>query len=338
MKVITIAGGGVAGLATGLALRRRGVPVTVLEAGTYPRHRVCGEFLCGAGGEVLSALGLEALHREGPRHRQTGWYVNGQRALQADLPQAALGISRHRLDRVLAEAFIAAGGELQTQARVDTDFGGAGQVRATGRRLARSSNWLGLKLHVRGLSLREDLEIHLGDGGYVGLSGVEGGAVNCCGLFRKRTWSGERGTGLMLAYLRGCGMDGLARRVALAEPDADTVVGVSHFAFGQAADSKVALGDALTVIPPFTGNGMSMALEAAWQAAPVLEEFSRGKDAWNTTRTRLRHELRRGFNRRVRWARGTQSLLLAPGARAILGRWARTGGFPFQTLFRLTHS
>ncbi|HZI32692.1 MAG TPA: NAD(P)-binding protein, partial [Candidatus Binatia bacterium] len=48
-KSITIVGGGLAGLTLGIGLRRRDVPVTILEAGEYPRHRVCGEFISGRG-------------------------------------------------------------------------------------------------------------------------------------------------------------------------------------------------------------------------------------------------------------------------------------------------
>ena len=44
---IEIVGGGLAGLSLGVALRREGVPVTLFEAGDYPRHRVCGEFIAG---------------------------------------------------------------------------------------------------------------------------------------------------------------------------------------------------------------------------------------------------------------------------------------------------
>ena len=36
---VEIIGGGLAGLALGLALQRRGVPVMVFEAHDYPRHR-----------------------------------------------------------------------------------------------------------------------------------------------------------------------------------------------------------------------------------------------------------------------------------------------------------
>ncbi|MGF1484956.1 MAG: NAD(P)/FAD-dependent oxidoreductase [Opitutales bacterium] len=338
MKTVTIAGGGVAGLALGVALRQRQVPVTVLEAGTYPRHRVCGEFLCGRGAQLLEALGLGSLESEAVRHRQTGWYVKGRNVLAGTLPKTALGISRHTMDVRLAEHFQALGGELCTQARAPRDFGGEGQVRATGRQIDRASDWLGLKLHVHALATRENLEVHLGAGGYVGVSAVEAGAVNVCGLFRKRDAMDGRGVALMLGYLRACGLDALARRIEQAEPEAASVVGISHFSFGQAQEPQAAVGDALTVIPPFTGNGMSMALEAAWQAAPVLEAYARRRTTWPESQLRLRRVLGRNFRRRVRWARGTQTMLLLPWTRTGLSLCARGGVFPFQTLFRLTHS
>jgi 2-polyprenyl-6-methoxyphenol hydroxylase-like FAD-dependent oxidoreductase len=55
-KPITIVGGGLAGLALGIGLRQRGVPVSLWEAGHYPRHRVSGEFICGRGQETLARL------------------------------------------------------------------------------------------------------------------------------------------------------------------------------------------------------------------------------------------------------------------------------------------
>src|ERR1700682_1779587 len=57
-KPITIIRGGLAGLTLGIGLRRLKIPVTIWEAGHYPRHRVCGEFISGRGQEVLRRLGL----------------------------------------------------------------------------------------------------------------------------------------------------------------------------------------------------------------------------------------------------------------------------------------
>ena len=64
MKPITIIGGGLAGVSLGIILRQRDVPTTLIEAGRYPRHRVCGEFISGAGGDVLRTLGLDELMRD----------------------------------------------------------------------------------------------------------------------------------------------------------------------------------------------------------------------------------------------------------------------------------
>jgi 2-polyprenyl-6-methoxyphenol hydroxylase-like FAD-dependent oxidoreductase len=57
-RPITIVGGGLAGLTLGIGLRQRDVPVTLYEAGHYPRHRVCGEFISGRGQQSLVRLGL----------------------------------------------------------------------------------------------------------------------------------------------------------------------------------------------------------------------------------------------------------------------------------------
>src|SRR5262249_29714111 len=58
LKPITIIGGGLAGLTLGIGLRRQGIPATIWEAGHYPRHRVCGEFISGDGQDSLKRLGL----------------------------------------------------------------------------------------------------------------------------------------------------------------------------------------------------------------------------------------------------------------------------------------
>ena len=49
MKTVHIVGGGLAGLTLGLRLRQLDVPVELYEAGSYPRHRVCGNTSAVAG-------------------------------------------------------------------------------------------------------------------------------------------------------------------------------------------------------------------------------------------------------------------------------------------------
>ena len=80
LKPITIVGGGLAGLTLGIGLRQQGIPVTVWEAGHYPRHRVCGEFISGRGQDVLARLGLlESFSQAGAVCARTAAFYLGRR-------------------------------------------------------------------------------------------------------------------------------------------------------------------------------------------------------------------------------------------------------------------
>src|SRR5882762_9572542 len=103
MKPITIIGGGLAGLTLGIALRRNGVPVTVIEAGHYPRHRVCGEFISGNGKEVLRTLDLEPdLRDKFYAAQDIAFFTAANIVAQRDLPRTAWCISRFVLDAALS--------------------------------------------------------------------------------------------------------------------------------------------------------------------------------------------------------------------------------------------
>src|SRR4051794_36845356 len=130
-KSITIVGGGLAGLTLGIALRRREVPVSVREAGHYPRHRVCGEFISGQGPAILQRLGLDArLEHAGAFPVRTAAFISGTtRSPVRSLPSPALGISRYVLDALLADEFRRLGGDLQENSRWDS-AAGEGVVRA----------------------------------------------------------------------------------------------------------------------------------------------------------------------------------------------------------------
>ena len=119
VKPITIVGGGLAGLTLGIGLRQRGIPVTVWEAGHYPRHRVCGEFISGRGNDVLARLGLlDSFFEAGAVLGSTVVFYLGRFGSPVrPLSTPALCLSRFAMDALLARHFRQAGGELREDAR-----------------------------------------------------------------------------------------------------------------------------------------------------------------------------------------------------------------------------
>lgn len=335
MKTITIAGGGLAGLGLALGLRRRGVPVALHEAGGYPRHRVCGEFISGVSEMTLVELGLLEALADARRQHHGRWFRAGCRLLDFEMPQAALSISRHRLDVRLRDALIASGGEVHEQSRLSREPR-EGQVWAAGR-LPRPGQWIGLKMHYHGLPLEADLEMHLGGNGYAGLARVEDDRVNLCGLFRIDPSLKGRGPELLDRHLAAGGHSALLERLRGATPDPESFTGTGGFSLGwQYADpAGCPLGDAAALIPPFTGNGMTMAFESAALALDPLTRWSRGEIDWRKTTGEIATASRVRFSRRLAWSHRFHRILLHPLGAPALGLLGRCGPLPFRAALTL---
>lgn len=342
-RPIEIVGGGLSGLSLGLALRRAGVPVTLHEAGAYPRHRVCGEFISGLDPDTRRTLRLDPFLGDVRYHQEVAWFRDGASFHRHTLPAPALAVSRHALDERLASAFVAAGGELRTHSRVLPDTAPPGRVYAQGRRASSDSNWLGLKVHARGLGLAAPLELHLGNQAYVGLCAVDHDTVNVCGLFRRRPGLElDRSTALP-TYLRASGLVDLADRLGSVELDPDSHCAVSALAFGPSPNSgfangeKLALGDAHAFVPPFTGNGMAMAFQSAALALDPLLKWARHESDWSAAVAAVREKLRARFRLRLAGSAFLHRALLQPAVQAAFRATARAGLIPFATLYQVTH-
>ncbi len=323
-KPITIIGGGLAGLTLGIGLRRRGVPVTVWEAGRYPRHRVCGEFISGRGQAALTRLGLrERIMDAGAiPARTTVFFSTRSESPVRELAEPAWSLSRYALDELLAKEFRAAGGELKENERWRGEEFCEGMVRASGRRMQPVVNgwrWFGLKVHARNVPLTADLEMHLWPGGYMGMSRLQNGEVNICGLFRRP--AGADAPGDWKRMMRGAPGTHRYRRLEFAMFDEESFCSVAGLSLEpqRAAKSKeCCVGDTITMIPPVTGNGMSMAFESAELATEPLADYSAGKISWDAARRTIAQMCDQAFARRLAWAAWLQRLMFMPSLQSTL--------------------
>lgn len=331
---LTIAGGGLAGLSLGIALRRQGVDVSLIEAGRYPRHRVCGEFVSGVSEKTLSFLGIDDLFDDARRHRSLSWHDRGRLVLTESMPHPAIGLSRHALDERLAERFQELGGDLRCGGRA-RPVPAEGTVWTAGRR-PRTGRWIGLKAHVR-IGTSTDLEMHSGTNGYCGLAGVEDGWTNVCGLFLLDREIDARGEDLLPAYLEAGGQPRLAKALRAAFWREGSFCSVAGFELGRQppVPGLLCLGDAESMIPPFTGNGMSMAFQAAEHAVPPLVRWAAADVSWHEACRRIRSRLRRGFRRRLVAAGLMHRALFHTGMREAVASLSAARVLPFRRILPL---
>ncbi len=293
---VTIVGGGIAGLTLGILLRQKGAPVDLWEALDYPRHRVCGEFISGAGAKLLLDLIPELATRVIPAET-VRFFAAGRSTPVVRLPRIALALSRWELDDSLARAFRKAGGTLLAKQRWKESFAQPGVVRATGRRLDLKGGWTGIKAHFQRFNLSADLEMHYSRQGYVGISRLPVG-VNLCALVRP---------GFALTHFRADPKLVFAElfdaksaaRLQEAEIDPLSCCAVTGISFtARNPPDECCVGDALRMIAPFTGNGMSMAIESAFIAAEPLARFACGEALWPNTVRRIHQQCAKIFRLR----------------------------------------
>jgi len=327
MKPITIIGGGLAGLTLGIALRRKDVPITIWEAGDYPRHRVCGEFISGRGLQTLDRLGLSGTLNSSRAASSAAFFSRTNRIFQRPLPQEAVCISRFHLDALLAETFCRDGGELRVNSRCKEPLEKEGVVHATGRRAQAQTNgfqWYGLKGHAKNVALDADLEVHLHADGYVGLCRLADGCVNVCGIFRRKP--GDKAPPALERLTRSDSL--LGSRLQRSSWDHKSVCAVAGLPPYPQFGEGCRVGDALAMPAPLTGNGMSMAFEAAELAVVPLVHFARESLDWDSAVLSIRAAQRKRFQARLKWSSFLHKFLfsgagerLAPPMGAVCWRW-----------------
>lgn len=343
-RSITIAGGGLAGLTLGILLRQENVRVEIQDAGTYPRHRVCGECFSGRGLEILKGLGLEKFPEPlGQAAGSLRFFTAGRSTRSFNLPHPALSVDRSALDSLLADEFRKRGGILRENFRWTECFAQPGVVRATGRRLDRNGTsgehrYIGLKVHARNLPLSADVELHFSPEGYVGLSRLRDGTVNICGLFRKIDTlpaASFRDRSSFARVLSGEVREGIASAV-FDKDSFSAVAGISLEREHNLHAKECRIGDSLCMIPPLTGNGMSLAVESAAVAAPTLRDYARGTLEWEAALGKISQNCEKAFGGRMRVAAILQRAVFSARGRLFLLSLLRTAPRMLNLWFHAT--
>ncbi|MBZ5624235.1 MAG: FAD-dependent monooxygenase [Acidobacteriia bacterium] len=186
METILVVGGGPAGAAAAIAALSEGAAVRIVERSRQPKHKVCGEFLSPEAFHILDLLGGGGLAGPKPAPIRKCLLRFGDREKRWNLPEPAFGLSRFELDRLLLEKAGALGANIcrgECGARGLGNGGPSRIVLAAGRTpsASRQNRLFGFKAHFEGPT-DDAVELFFMRQGYVGVSPIENGWTNVCGI------------------------------------------------------------------------------------------------------------------------------------------------------------
>ncbi len=294
MTAPLIIGAGPAGSAAAIILAKGGERPTILEMQREQGDAICGGFISWRTIQSLNTLGLATEALRGHPVSRVALFAGGASA-SAPLPAGAMGISRRRLDTLLAEQAVAQGAglergvavrSLEPSGGVTVKDGATLQPKslfiATGKhdlrglgRARSEAPTLGLRVriapHPSLLSLIGDaIELHLFDGGYAGLMLQEDGSANLCMAVRKSALSDAGGDPAALLAQLGADNAALGDRLAFMDmmPGIDAVAAVPYgWITRETQIGQFRLGDQAACIPSLAGEGNGLALASGMTAA-----------------------------------------------------------------------
>jgi len=336
---VAIAGGGLAGLALSIQCAQAGYRTILFEKEKYPFHKVCGEYISFESWNFLEELGVPLSQMNLPIIRRLLVTAPNGKELEQSLPLGGFGISRYKLDAILAEIARQNGVELIEGTKVDEmkfenetfclqtiagNYHAKIAIGAFGKRTNldvkwkrkfilqkpnKLNNYIGVKYHIKTNWPEDLIALHNFENGYCGISQIEGNKYCLCYLTTARN-------------LERCGnsIPDMERQILSHNPhlkkifEGSEIISRSPTTISQISFEKkeqvynhlLLAGDAAGMIAPLCGNGMSMALHGSKIAFEQIHLFLQNKiPRWQMEQD-YAHTWKKEFSSRLRTGRMVQ--------------------------------
>lgn len=326
-----IIGGGLAGLAAAVHLSKKGLKVTLIEKNSYPKHKVCGEYISNEILPYLNWLDINISQLQPTTIQHFEFTAQNGKTANTKLPLGGFGISRYTLDHFLHTKAVENGCNVVTDNVTDIHFendvftvttssaiftsqivlGAYGKRSNIDQNLSRDfiskkSPWLAVKGHYTGNFDNKLVGLYNFEGGYCGVSKVENDTINICYLADFQTFKKYKNID---DYQKAVLYKNRKLKSIFENSTAlfDKPLTISQISFDKKEPVEnhiLMIGDTAGLIHPMCGNGMAMAIHSAKIASELVLDFNNGKlESRTALEKKYKEEWKRHFSKRLMFGR-----------------------------------
>ena len=364
-KEVLIIGGGLAGLTAAIHLSKIGLQVTVIEKNSYPKHKVCGEYISNEVEPYLNWLDLKISDLKPTNITKLEFSTASGKMIKSVLPLGGFGISRFALDEYLYKKALENGCKIiqdnvenilfkDNQFIVTTNnsilkseivigaFGKRSNVDQKMNRdfIHKKSYWLAVKAHYSGDFPNDVVGLHNFKGGYCGVSKVENNRINICYLADYKTFKQFKN---IEEYQNSIVSENPHLRVIFEDSSLlfEKPLTISQISFEkkQVVENHILMiGDTAGLIHPLCGNGMAMAIHSAKIVSELVQKYYTNEiKSRNELEEKYIHKWNLNFKKRLKTGRFLSSILQKPKLSSILMRLLIILPFLLPKIIKKTH-
>ena len=363
---VVIVGGGLAGLTAAIHLSKIGIRVLVIEKNSFPKHKVCGEYISNEVLPYLNWLNLNIFELQPTTITKLQFSTKNGTTINHKLSLGGFGISRYTLDEFLYKKALANGCKIIQETVKNINFTADNftittsensiikskiVIGAFGKRsnidqkinrnfIQKKSPWLAVKSHYSGNFPNDFVGLHNFEGGYCGVSKVENNKINVCYLADYKT------------FKRHKNIDEYQKKIVYKNPHLKTILEnctllfekpltISQISFEkkQAVENHMLMiGDSAGLIHPLCGNGMAMAIHSAKIASELVAKFYTNEiQSRADLEKQFEKEWNFNFKKRLSTGRLLATILQKPKLSEVLMRILVRAPFLLRLIIKNTH-
>lgn len=302
---VLIIGGGLAGLTAAIHLSQKNLKVILIEKSSYPRHKVCGEYISNEILPYLQWLGADVSVLNPSNISKFEFTTNSGKAAVTKLPLGGFGISRYTLDDFLYQKAVSAQCTIIKENVTNVSFtddvftvstsnqtvtakivlGAFGKRSNVDQVLDRNffhkkSPWLAVKAHYSGDLDNDLVALHNFKGGYCGVSKVENDIINICYLADYATFKRYKNIEdyQQNVLYKNKHLKAVFENSTLLFDKPLTISQISFDKKKAVENHILMIGDTAGLIHPLCGNGMAMAMHSAKIASELILDYFADKN------------------------------------------------------------